>query len=84
MYQRNREKFAFLCENIIFTNISTEKIKIFFNNFDINDMTNGLWNKICKIMEKEIKDQYIYININRYKRKFTKHFDLINNKNKKY
>ena len=83
MYQQDREEFAFLYENVIFTNISAEKMKNFFNIFDFNDMTCGLWNRICERMEKEIKDQYLYINVDRYKRKFTKHLDLINNKNYK-
>lgn len=44
---------SIMYESVIFSNVSSESMKKFIENFDFNDLTNLMWNSISKRLEEE-------------------------------
>lgn len=56
-------------ENVEFENVSCKTITEFINIFDINDITNKTWQKICKRLKCEITNNNKNKNNSRYNNK---------------
>lgn len=51
---KHDSKYCIFYEYVYFINISTEKMKEFIETFDMNDLSNGTWHRLCDRLEKEI------------------------------
>ena len=53
-YSQN-SRYSVLYELVYFENVSSDTIKEFLQNYDINDMSGEIWNRLSKRLEQEIK-----------------------------
>ena len=56
LYMKSKE-YSTLFSYIIFINLSTESIRKFKENFDINDMNNSIWTSVCTRLEQNISNE---------------------------
>lgn len=76
---KSDSKYSILYEYVYFINLSTEKMKEFIETFDMNDLSNGTWHRLCDRLEIEIQMKNNQSEETRYK-KLKKEDDKLNHK----